>query len=762
MPGKNDEFLKRLIATFRVEADEHVKALSAGILELRQLPAGAQQKDSVERMFREAHSLKGAARAVNFTGIESVCQAVEGLFAKLKDGSLTLSSPLFDLMLKAVDDLTTLLSAETTDMVDPEDRMVTALIQRLEDAAKGVFSNAQVRSAPELPSESPTEPLPIGETALGRQVRLRASAVPDTVRVTTGKLNKVMRQTEEMLVAKLAAAQRMSDLRAIETTVTARKELHATVRPLLRTLRLVQAPGALGGRQQGLAGLAEYLEGEQAFIRSLEDRLHSMRSAAAHDHRELSGTVDTLLQEVRETLMLPFTSLLETFPYMVRELARGRGKQVELNIQGDDIEIDRRILEEMKDPFIHLLRNCVDHGIETPDVRREKQKPPAGTISITVMQVDSGKVGITVADDGAGIDATKVMGAARKLDLVVEGESSKLGEQDALQMIFRSGISTSPIISDISGRGLGLTIVREKVEHLGGTIAIETSPGTGATFHIVIPLTLATFRGVLVRAAGQTFAVPLHSVERVVRASTEDVRSVENRETIRFDGQTVSLVRLESVLELGASEIKTDHIQVVVVNPGFDRIAFQVEEVIGEQEVLVKMLGRQLARVRNVSGAGVLGTGEVVPVLNVADLVKSSVRPMARVLETSAQQAREQQRSILVAEDSITSRSLLKSILESAGYSVTTAVDGIDAYTTLRMSEFDLVVSDVDMPRMNGFDLTAKIRTDKQWSELPVVLVTSLSSREHRERGIDVGANAYIVKSSFDQSNLLEVIGRLI
>ncbi|MGB7543617.1 MAG: response regulator, partial [Burkholderiales bacterium] len=329
--------------------------------------------------------------------------------------------------------------------------------------------------------------------------------------------------------------------------------------------------------------------------------------------------------------------------------------------------------------------------------------------------------------------------------------------------VFQSGVSTSPIITDVSGRGLGLAIVREKVERLGGSVAIESRPGAGTRLRIALPLTLATFRGVIVRAGERLFVIPAASFERVVRVAKEDIRTVENRETIPLGGRAVSLVGLGDLLELPRKAGEAaDSVQAVVLGLGAARIAFRVEQVLGEQEVLVKTLGPQLARVRNVAGASVLGTGQVVPVLNVPDLMHSAVKRATVPIAPVAESAGAQQRSILVVEDSITSRALLKNILESVGYRVTTAVDGIDAYTALKTATFDLVVSDVEMPRMDGFDLTAKVRADKQLAELPVVLVTALGSPEHRERGIDVGANAYIVKSSFDQSNLLEIVRRLI
>jgi two-component system chemotaxis sensor kinase CheA len=353
--------------------------------------------------------------------------------------------------------------------------------------------------------------------------------------------------------------------------------------------------------------------------------------------------------------------------------------------------------------------------------------------------------------------------------LGIEG-ADEMDEGEALPLVFRSGVSTSPIITDISGRGLGLAIVVEKVEKLGGVVSLETRPDAGTSFRIVLPLTLATFRGVLVRAHEHIFVLPTVNVERVARVKEDEIKTVENRETIGLNGQVLSVVRLGDVLELPRkSAIReeadaTNHLYAAVVGSAEKRIAFLVDEVLDEQEVLVKSLGKQLSRVRNIAGATVLGTGRVVPILNVPDLMKSAVKVATAPARAAVTEGKVEARikTILVAEDSITARTLLKNILEAAGYSVKTAVDGVDAFTTLRTEGVDLVVSDVEMPRMNGFDLTAKIRADKRLEELPVVLVTALESREDRERGIDAGANAYIVKSSFDQSNLLEVIRRLI
>jgi len=330
------------------------------------------------------------------------------------------------------------------------------------------------------------------------------------------------------------------------------------------------------------------------------------------------------------------------------------------------------------------------------------------------------------------------------------------------------------MITDISGRGLGLAIVREKVEKLGGKVVVTTNPESGTMFQLILPLTLTIFRGVLVRIGEQFFFIPTDNVERVLRVNKEMVKTIENRKTMLIDREIIGMKTLAEVLGIHdrtnvpavnkkTSASSPQFLQVMVLTHGSVRIGVTVDEIFDEQQILVKDLGYQLKRVRNISGAAVLGNGTVVPVLNIADVMKTALEstPSAIAADDEEQHAA-MDYSVLVADDSITSRTLLKNILETAGYNVITAVDGADAFMKALGGEFDVIVSDVDMPRVNGFELTAKIRKDKKLSDTPVVLVTALESREDREHGIDVGANAYIIKSSFDQSNLLEIVKKLV
>ena len=791
-------FLKRLLATFKAEAEEHLRALSAGLIELEQASDAAQRQQVVETVFRETHSLKGAARAVGKVEIETLCHGGESVFAALKEGDIALSPALLDLLHAAVDVLGRLLLAVDGEPAGADLAAVADLRRRLDAAAAGApvaapgpraragttASAAPEPSAPAVarapPPAATTPPAAAGvpsapaaeghapaeEQPAPAEVRRPLVEAANTVRIPASRLDAVLFQAEAMLGAKLAASQRVSELREARTSFGRQQRERAKVMAEVRLLRRglerdirAGAKPAAGAATPRLRRLVDYLAAEESFLKAFGARLDALAKVAEQGARSLGGQVDGLLDDVKRVLMLPIASAIEGLPKLVRDLSREQGKEVDFRASGDEVEIDRRILEEMRDPLIHLLRNSLDHGIEPPAVRLAAGKPQRGSLTLSAAQIEGSRIEIRVADDGAGIDLARLRTAAHKLGLA----TAQADEAALLPLVFQSGVSTRPLVTDISGRGLGLAIVREKVERLGGTVAVESRAGVGTAFHLVLPLTLATFHGVRVRAAGEEFIFPSMVLERVVRVRRDEIATIENREAIRIAGQAVALVRLGDVLELAAAAGEPPSVApAVVAGAGERRVAFLVDEVIGEQEVLVKGLGRQLRRVRNIAGATVLGTGQVVPILYVPDLLKSARHAGAGPARPAPPAAVPEAKSILVVEDSITSRMLLKGILESAGYRVTTAVDGIDAYTRLRTEAIDLLVSDVDMPRLNGLDLTARVRADRSLAELPVVLVTALDSREARERGAEVGANAYLVKSSFDQSNLLAVVRRLL
>jgi two-component system chemotaxis sensor kinase CheA len=809
MDDKKQQFLARLRETFREEAAEHIGAMSSGLLALER-SEGAERAAIVERVFREAHSLKGAARSVSLASVESLCTELESLFAAMKRGTLVPSTEILDAVHPALRVLTALCDrpegAADGDTQQQERQALSALkrwagstgpesavapavplpvaapkSERFAPAAPPPA--AEPRSAAAIPappaprkpaapaffrdggaspaaaslSPEPTKPSPPETTTEPTKVAPRlpaAAAGPnDTVRVSTQKLGAILLEAEELLGAKLTAGGRAAEVRALATDLTSWNQ------------RRAQLTGRTRLTKDDAAALAERLETEVLHSRALEHTLRSLAAAVYQDAQSLAGLADRLLDDTKRLLLLPCSHLLATLPSLVRDLARAQGKDAELRVTGEDIEIDRRVLDELKDPLIHLLRNCVDHGIEKPDLRLERGKASHGTIQITARAAEGNRVELTVADDGAGIDPVKVGKSAIRLGLLTAQDATQTATDELVNLVFHSGLSTSPILTDLSGRGLGLAIVREKVERLGGTIDVTSKAGSGTAFRILVPLSVATFRGVFVETAGRPFVLPTAHVVRVVRVQPDEIHNVENRQTMAVDGRPMSLVRLRDVLELsGADGRSADRVRpVVVVRAGDRQVAFLVDEVRGEAEVMLKGLGTQLVRVRNVAGACIAGNGAVVPILDAADLVESAGRVAAVGPATPRDDtALGRTARILIAEDSITSRTLVKGILEGAGYEVVATVDGMEALTTLKIEPFDLVVSDVDMPRMNGFELTAKIRADKKIGELPVVLVTALGSQKDREYGVEVGASAYIVKSDFDQANLLEVIRRLL
>jgi two-component system chemotaxis sensor kinase CheA len=753
--AKND-FQKSLFLTFKAEAHDHLNTVSNGLLELEKIPSPEVEKEIIETIYRDTHSLKGAARAVNMTDIETICQSLENIFGAWKKKKIEKPPELFDILYRAIDRIRKIISSHDEGQTPYDKSTVSKLIQDL--------SGLKVKEIDDrvLPEE--------GKLSQESRLVKEYPTLSETVRVSTAKLNSLLLQAEEMLPMKLMANQHVAAITDIsemlEILKNECKEVYREMLPAQRTIEKRNGGNEMDSGTSHSVRLKEFIYEIQTKIKSIEKELVMLQISSKQYSKRFDGMIDNMLNDMKRAMMLPFSTILGILPMLVRNISNEQGKEASLIMTGEGIEMDRRILEEMKDPLIHLIRNCIDHGIEKPEERAINKKPRSGTITIAISRINGDKAEVIISDDGAGIDIAKVKEMAVKNKILSQREADNLNEGESLSLIFYSGLSTSPIITDVSGRGLGLAIVQEKVERLKGSISVETRINSGTKFRILLPITISTFRGILVRVVDHVFIIPTISVECVLRIRNDEIKTVENRETILLYNSPISFVRLESVLNLTPQRKRGDgsqFITVLVIAHEKKCIAFGVDMILNEQEVLVKGLGKQLSRVQNVAGAAVIGSGEVVPILNVSDLLKSALK-IQRVSEIPSVAGEEEAgvKSIMVVEDSVTSRVLLKNILESAGYTVQTAVDGIDAITRLKTEDFDLVVSDIEMPRMDGFDLTLKIRDDKKLSELPVILVTALEKREDRERGIEAGANAYIVKSSFNQENLLEVIRRLI
>ena len=783
MNNLDQEFLKRIQETFRIEAKEHLQSFTERLIELEKNQSADGQAGIIEILFREVHSLKGAARSVGQKDIESVCQPMESLFSALKRHDISLSSAAVDLIYKGKEVLSTLILTGELSQVPGGRQYLRELSKQLIEVASAA-SEPEIKEEVALPIEIkpiespqviPSAPLPeissppvilskpepqsVQVTVPDEPVNKRA-AFAEVVRIPISKLDPLLLQAEEFLQSKIMISQHTNELNSICGDIKTWK----TQSVKWSGRRAMLSPGQW----------KEWQDENESRLNKLETHLNMVTKALEKDMYTIERMVNDHLDDMKQVLMLPVATLVEVFPGMVREISRNQQKEIDFIIRGSELEIDKRILEDLKDPLIHLIRNSIDHGIGTPRERELQHKPPRGKINLSFTAKDSGLVEIIISDDGKGINTEKVLKAALKLGIITPEHAEKLTHDEILALILHSGVSTSPIITDLSGRGLGMSIVREKVENMNGRLFIETTENQGTTFRILMPMTLATFRGTVVSVDEMVYILPTMNVDRVMRVKSGDITTIENYETICIDEAVLSVVSLSEVLGLPqrpkivsrtkvADYEHSDHVKLVVLVTAENRMAFKVDEVLDEHQILVKGLGKLLKRVRNISGATILGSGKVVPVLHVSDLMKSALQTKAKFRGSVGEEKTEQKIArILVAEDSITSRTMLKNILETAGYLVTVAVDGSDAFNKARNDEFDLVLSDVDMPKMNGFELTLKIKNDAKLGDIPVVLCTSLESREDKERGIEAGADAYIVKNSFDQGNLLEIIKRLI
>jgi len=792
----DNDIMRQLRAIFKVEAAEHIQAMNRVLLALEKNPEGEKRAELLKEIFREAHSLKGAAGAADFGEVEATGHRLESIFGAAKAGEIELTPDLCDVLYDGIDAMSVIIEAALEER--PHGLDLPDLYARLDAAEEGrvipragargqgpgareqeaevqeaEMQEAEVQEAEgrEPPPAALSPPPKSGEGALAAKAPETkdrrtgpTGASPDigeTIRVATSKLDSLMTQAGELLVAGLKVDQRLKEVEEIS---------HAVENWNREWLKIRAAHSQLlhdDGHEE-IRPLLKFLDLNQQMLKGLSTQVGDLWRGFSRDALHLSRVTTDLGEEVMKVRMLPVSTVFDTFPRLVRDLAREKGKEVDLQVEGGETELDRKVLEEIKDPLMHILRNAVDHGIENPDGREKVGKPRTGTITLSAFQKGNNIV-IEVSDDGAGINVDKVKKAALKAGVIGSDDVETISDDEAMRLIFVSGLSTISTITDVSGRGVGMDVVRKNVEALHGHVDLDSTPGQGTKVTLVLPLTLATTQELLVQVWDQIYGIPISAVERIQRIHPQDISTVEGKEVIVVDDDPISLVHLADVLELSRQEEEVSPDQkmsVVILSAGKKRIAFLVDGVVGQQESVVKSLGKQLSRVRNVAGATILGTGQVIMTLNQSDLIKSAQGMAGRTTiaaRVSQAKVKEVERPIvLVVDDSLTTRNLEKNILETAGYDTKVAADGVEALSVLQSDSCDLVVSDILMPHMDGFELTATMKKHPDLREIPVILVTALESREDKERGIEVGADAYIVKSTFDQETLLDAVEQLI
>jgi two-component system chemotaxis sensor kinase CheA len=788
------EILKKLMGTFLEELDEHVRSFNQNLLALeKELPAD-ERAERFKTLFRTAHSLKGAARSVSIPLIEGACHRVEELLSRVRAGQLTFSADLFALLFSTIDAIEEA-GMRLREQQDLAGAPLAAILPRLESAVSGgppsppePAKHLPVPAAASVPAAKPAargtgpaaavpasiECTPAPAAAVPPAPRSPVSEpAPETaagsasVRVSAEKLDELLARVGELMITQRRVEERVSDLAALQDFVAQWKaEWKRVELAFAREPGGVLAPASAGGVQTVTlptalprrTSLILRQAGEN--LRRMEKSLERLTATLRGDLRLLDQATRPLDDSVRRVRMLPFAEACAGLDRMVRDLAQATNKEAALRIEGGAIELDRSILEGLKDPLRHLVRNALDHGVEAPDQRAGAGKPRQALLTVTAA-LRGAQVEVTVGDDGRGLDREAIRAKARRGGLPEPQE-----ERELLGLIFLPGFSTASIITDVSGRGVGLDVVKDRVEALHGTVDLSTAAGQGTRFTLSVPLTLTTLRAVLVRAGGATFAIAGTNVHKLLHVHGGAIRSLAGPEVVTCDGVPVPIASLADVLRPQTrSAAAVDRRRILIVASGTTRMAFIVDEFLREQEILIKNLGARVRRTPLVVGAAVLPAGNIALVLNAANLIRAALAqgaPLARPAVAPLPSAAPARKRLLVVEDSITTRALIKSILEAAGYVVTTAADGQAGWHALQEQAVDLVVSDVEMPVMDGFELTAAIRAARPFASLPVILVTARESEQDKARGIEVGADAYLEKSAFDQRSLLETIAQLL
>jgi len=494
-------------------------------------------------------------------------------------------------------------------------------------------------------------------------------------------------------------------------------------------------------------------------------RLMEFQQALEEDVLYLGYIIQELHAEAMALRMLPLRTITEGFVRMVRDLSKAQGKEIDLEIRGEHIEVDRLLLESLKPMFLHMLTNAVDHGIELPEERVARGKPAKGTIRLTARH-EGNNVVIEIRDDGSGMDPRKIKATALRRGVIDKDEAEMLKDEDALYLTLRQGFSTSEIVTDISGRGVGMDVVKMNIEKVKGNLILKSEVGAYTEVQLTLPLTLAVIDALMITCSGEQYAIPLTSVQETLKIRSSDIATVAGKEVLSVRNSTVPLFSLAQILGLEEEDKKISggKLAAVILKQRDQVIACTMDKSHGTAEIVVKSLGGQLRKVRHTFGATIMGDGNPALILDVPDIFATAEGVSSGGLRTSLQESQRvvSRGNILVVDDSITTRTMEKSILVAHGYDVTIAVSAEDALEKITTASFNLVISDVEMPGLNGFELTARLRSLDEYRSIPVIIVSSLAKDEHKRKAIEAGAQAYIVKGAFEQGTLLDTVETLV
>ncbi len=754
-----------LLDLYRTEAETQLATFVQGLVELE---ADLANSKNIEPLMRAAHSLKGAARIIGLDSVVKLAHAMEDAFVSAQNGKLVLTSAAIDVFLRSADWLAQFskLPPEQLSAPPPDQRAVLeacyADVQAVlagqppaPPAAAPALVDvpspppaAEAPAAPKSSTHSPIPPAASGE-ASGKPAHHHGALPPGTdgvVRVSAASLTRLMGLAAETLV---------ETRRLLPVREALLKLKNAQLNFVADLEDCAGAPGAA-------ELLGEIRPAAQATLNAIRAQLENF-DAVVRRNTLLSGR---LYQEVIASRMRPFGDGTQGFPRLVRDVSRALGKNIRLEIDGRDTPVDRDILERLEAPLNHLLRNACDHGVEPPDARRAAGKPEAGLIRL-IARHRSGMLVLQVVDDGKGVPIPRLRQKIVEKGQATAEMAQHMSDDEVLEFLFLPGFSTAEKVTEYSGRGVGLDVVHTLMQEVGGTVRVSTHEGRGTTFTMQLPITRSVLRALLVEIEGEPYALPLSRLSRAERVPYESVKTIENRPYLSVGGANVGLVPARTALGLpGEGRAGGAELSVVVVGDGKNQYGLEVDRILGESDLVVRPLDPRLGKVPGISSASLSEDGAPILIIDVDDLVVGLEKLLAGGQVARGRRQRTElkivEKRILVVDDSLTVRETERQLLENAGYDVEVAVDGADGWNAVRLGQFDLVVSDLDMPRLNGFELVKRIRGDNRLQRLPVIIVSYKDRDEDRLKGLEAGADFYLTKSSFQDDTFLRAVTDLI
>lgn len=744
----------KYIGRFCDEATEHLKKISDGLVTLEKVQDDA---ETMNLIFRSAHTIKGSGRMLGLSRVGAVAHMLEDVLETVKKGELKLTQAQFSVLFNAVD-------ATSAALVDVRQSQSDTgfdhepVLASLSGILKGEQPHKDIAALEQTAPDHPTVIPPgaaLPETPLSSSPDKPYTAAPVAQRETVAKTDETLRISASKLdeAIKIMGEIISSQSRLREHGNT----LESILKNLRRAIETLPENISKDNHEQNT------YEETKAALASSANSIRQLWAEYKNDVAYQSILTDQLIDRGSRLRMLPISTILDTFPRYARDLAVSCNKAIELKITGGETELDKKVIENIGDPLMHMIRNCIDHGIESAEQRKKSGKPETGNITIAA-GYEGSSVFVHISDDGGGIPLDKVRQKAMDRRIYTSEALNQMPEQDVINLIFMPGFSTSNFITDISGRGVGMDVVRQNVvEKLKGSISVATEAGKSTDFHITLPLTLAMMRVFLVSLGDMVFGIMVNSVEEVIKLKKTEVIAVVDKKAIRLREQLVPLVELSALVGLHGRNIDpTDDLNLVVLTSSGQKLAVVVDSMINEEDMEIKPLPAHLRHVPLVSGVALTGKNEIALVLNTPRLFSASRN--VNTVEFTAATGNNGARAIniLVVDDSVNTREIEKSILESYGYIVSVAADGMEAYEKAQSFHYDLVVTDVEMPVMDGFSLTEKLRKVDNYKRTPIIIVSSRDRDEDKRKGVQAGANAYIVKGSFDQSNLLDTVQTLL